>query len=221
MGYSMGHRPPHTGKGKGITFLREHMADEDGECLIWPLSRHPTGYGTFGYEGKQPYAHRFMCELVNGPAPSPEHEAAHSCSRGHEGCVHPKHLSWKTRSGNQRDRYRNGAKRGWKGRRKITEEQAGEILRLKDVETVTALAKRFGVSRANIYQIHQGLTWKPDKPVEYTADEVAYLARAVNEKIPRRIIAQKLGRSMTSVDGKIHRMRQSGLVAPASAIPYQ
>jgi hypothetical protein len=219
MGYSMGHRPPHTGKGKGITFLREHMADEDGECLIWPLSRHPTGYGTFGYEGKQPYAHRFMCELVNGPAPSPEHEAAHSCSRGHEGCVHPKHLSWKTRSGNQRDRYRNGAKRGWMGRRKLTEEQAAEILRLKDEETVTALARRFGVSRGAIYMIHSGETWGDRKYDFYSDEDVAYLTRELKQRTPYRVIAERLGRTISSVDNKAASLRRAGLIP--RAIPYQ
>jgi hypothetical protein len=100
------------GKGKGIAFLREHVSDPDGECVIWPMSRNSNGYGMFGFEGKVYWTHRYMCELVNGPPPTPEHEAAHSCGRGKDGCIHPKHLSWKTKSGNMLDAVRHGTHRG-------------------------------------------------------------------------------------------------------------
>ena len=148
------------GQGKGIAFLREHLTDADGDCLIWPWTRRPTGYGCMGFEGKTYYPHRFMCELVNGPAPSEKHEASHSCGRGHDGCVHPRHLSWKTRTENQADRWLHGtAGLGHGPRYKLTAEDVAEIIRLKGKEKTVDIAKRFGVSRGSIRQIHLGQTW--------------------------------------------------------------
>lgn len=49
-----------------------------------------------------------MCQKAHGDPPSPKHDAAHSCGRGHEGCVNPNHLSWKTKKQNQADRITHG-----------------------------------------------------------------------------------------------------------------
>jgi len=119
-------------------------------------------YGMFGLNGEFLYAHRYMCELVNGPAPSPEHHAAHSCGRGADGCVHPKHLSWKTQLENERDKaghginawtHRNGV------RHKLTEEQVAEIRSLEGKKTIYELERMFGVTRSNIRKILQRKTW--------------------------------------------------------------
>jgi hypothetical protein len=118
------------------------------ECLYWPFSR-VCGYGHFSHLGVQYYAHRYMCQLVHGPAPDADHEAAHSCGNGHTGCVSPKHVLWKTRSANQADRALHGTKStGAIG--KLTFEQAQEIRALKGVKKQRELAAEYGVSRANI-----------------------------------------------------------------------
>jgi hypothetical protein len=56
-------------------------------CLIWPFGRNSTGYGLVTIDGEQTYAHRAMCKRVHGEPPTPEHQAAHSCGRGHDGCL--------------------------------------------------------------------------------------------------------------------------------------
>ena len=122
------------GNGKTIQWIRDHATYQHEEwCLIWPFST-TRGYGTFSYLGKKYYAHHFMCELVNGPAPSDIHEAAHSC--GDEGCVNPRHLSWKTPTENGLDCRQHGthvrSRYGSAG--KITLEQAETIRRLKGVK---------------------------------------------------------------------------------------
>jgi hypothetical protein len=40
-----------------------------------------------------------MCELIHGPAPTPEHEASHLCEDEWL-CVNPDHLIWETKKEN-------------------------------------------------------------------------------------------------------------------------
>ena len=160
------------GKGEAVKWLRDHVRwTDETECLIWPFFRHPTsGYGYFGFNGKHYKAHRFMCGMVCGPPPTPEHVTAHECGKGHLGCVNPHHLSWKTRLENQRDRRRHGtAGRGGGPKWKLTPEQVTEIRRCSDSATV--LAKRYGVTEPNIHQIRLRKTWKFDgyTPVGFAA----------------------------------------------------
>lgn len=147
------------GKGYGIAFLREHLNDSDGPCLIWPLSRNPNGYGMLGFERKSYWAHRFMCEMVHGPAPTTEYEAAHSCGKGHEGCVHPRHLSWKTPSQNALDSRKHGTHSGrnpwgWKG--SLSRNQVAEMWSLKGRMTQDKIAAKFGVSASTVRDIYLG-----------------------------------------------------------------
>lgn len=151
------------GKGAGIAFLRAHLSYADNECLIWPMFRDPNGYGRVGYLGVQCWAHRLMCELVHGEAPSPAHEASHNCGKGHEGCVNPKHLSWKTRAENQADRYAHRRKPLRPDRYRLTEQHIAEIRALGGKVKTKELAARYDTSQGNIRQILLGQTWKNGK----------------------------------------------------------
>jgi hypothetical protein len=99
--------------------------------------------------------HRVICEMVNGPAPSAEHQAAHSCNRGHHGCANPCHLIWKTRSENLLDS--SSVLR----RFKLNRAKAEEIRGLKGIEQQHVTAQRFGVRECTIKDIQSGRTWKP------------------------------------------------------------
>lgn len=147
-----------SGEGVGIAFLRHNLEYDGPSCLIWPMSRNPNGYGMFGFEGGHYWAHRYMCELVNGPPPTPEHEAAHSCGRGKDGCVHPKHLTWKTPSENALDSREHGTQRRnpYGNAGKLTDAQVAEILSLKGTDTQANIAARFGVSPPTIRDIFSG-----------------------------------------------------------------
>lgn len=140
-------------------WITEHVAHEGDECLIWPFSRQPTGYGQVGIAGRKTgYAHRVMCELAHGASPTPNHEVAHSCGRGRHGCVNPKHLSWKTPSENQRDRRGHGTHNtvGFRYYPKLTDEQVRYIRALKGKKTQRELAAEFRVSFQTISSIHRG-----------------------------------------------------------------
>lgn len=151
-----------TGKGAGIAFIRSHLEYCGDECLIWPLGRDPqNGYGRASHDGKIFWAHRLMCQLAHGEPPSPEHQAAHSCGRGHFGCVHPGHLAWKTAAENQADRHKHGtAGKGCGYRFKLTPQKVAEIRSLNGLKTQRELAAAFGVSWQTIGMILRGEIWK-------------------------------------------------------------
>lgn len=155
------------GRGKGIQWIREHLSFDGDECLPWPFSKDQHyGRGRVGYEGKIYWAHHLMCILAKGPAPSPKHQTAHSCGNGHNGCVNPRHLSWKTNSENQQDRRRHGTQLGAKGSRAtLSYSEIAEIRRLKGLETQVSLAQRFGVARGCI-EYWQRSTHDPAPPGE-------------------------------------------------------
>lgn len=150
------------GKGKVVTWLRENASHAGTNCLKYPFFINPKlGYAQFGLDGKILYAHRFMCELKRGPAPSPQHEAAHTCGNAHMGCINPNHLEWKTHQENAQDRLRHGNYNNRKGQPRflLNEDQARQIFELKGIKTQFELADMFGVSRCTISSIHTGRGW--------------------------------------------------------------
>ena len=145
----MNNRPP--GNGRSFRWLSGHISFTSDECLHWPFSRDLRGYGTLGYYGRTHRAHRLMCELANGPPPTPKHLAAHSCHN--RICVNPKHLSWQTNSQNQLSRRENGTSktaRFGRGGHVLTPEQRTRVRELDGSMTRAALAEQFGVSRRTI-----------------------------------------------------------------------
>lgn len=94
--------------GKPLEWLELHLNRASDRCLIWPFHRNAKGYGRMRWKGRGRGAHRVMCELVNGPPPSPAHETRHLCGRGHLACVHPRHVIWGTRQQNADDRIIHG-----------------------------------------------------------------------------------------------------------------
>ena len=146
------------GNGAAIRWLIEHKDYAGDDCLIWPFSRS-SGYGHFGLNGGRHWAHRYMCELVKGPPPSPVHEAGYSCGRGLDSCVNPRHLDWKTPSENQLDRARHGTKNVWGGKGKLSFQKAAEIRALRGKKSQPEIAKMFGVTRTTISAIMIGRTW--------------------------------------------------------------
>lgn len=100
-----------TPRGALSTFIQQVVLTYQGEeCLLWPYSTAGNGYGAFYQNGRTTYVHRFVCAEVNGPAPTPKHQVAHSCGKGHLGCVAPSHLRWATKKENEHDKFLHGTR---------------------------------------------------------------------------------------------------------------
>lgn len=151
-----------TGHGEHLRWITETALVYDGDdCLKWPFGTNGKGAGLAWVNGVRYMASRYICEQVHGEPPTPDHEAAHSCGKGHEGCVNPKHLRWATPKENQSDRLlHNTDVRGEKHKRaKLTGEQVQEIRALRRVLTYEEMAKRYGVSKSNISAILNRESW--------------------------------------------------------------
>ncbi|MBB3411272.1 hypothetical protein FHT87_005225 [Rhizobium sp. BK316] len=158
-----------TFEGDPLRFINEvAMLHTSDECLSWPFSKGRNGYGQIRIDGKTATASRYVCELAHGAPPTPKHEAAHSCGKGHLGCISPGHLDWKTKTENQADRLVHGTlMRGERhGQAKLTENDVRDILALKGNVTQSKMAKRFGVTRQTISYIQCGKrrAWPTDGP---------------------------------------------------------
>jgi hypothetical protein len=133
---------------------------EGDECLIWPYSRKPNGYASFWHNGRTSLVCRVLCEKVNG-APPPKNHAAHSCGKGHLGCVAKSHLSWKTVKANSKDKLEHGTLKAGQnnGNSRLSEDDVIAILSAEGVSQ-SQLAKRYGVTQALVSKIRRREMWK-------------------------------------------------------------
>jgi hypothetical protein len=159
------HGDPLTGRtpdGKPERFYREVVLAYDGdECLPWPFGKDRNGYGVMRHEGRMQLVSRLVCEEVNGHPPTPKHEAAHDCGKGHLSCCTKRHLSWKTHQENLADRVPHGThNRGERhGSAKLTEAKVREILALGGRLSQREIGKIFGVNQSQINRIQRSQAW--------------------------------------------------------------
>lgn len=187
-------------------WLEQHLDHQDREfCLIWPLSRAQNGYPACGaHNAIRP--HRIMCERRHGPAPSEGHQAAHSCGKGHLGCVNPWHLNWKTPSENQIERYeQQGAS---KPRWRLTIDQVDEIRAMKGRERTVDTAARFQCTEANIRQIQSGKTWRQDR-VDYRQWTAQEIERIRSSPVGVKGVVKKLAEEFGVTTSTIYRIRNT------------
>lgn len=152
-----------TQNGKPLAFAEmAAQHNEDGDCLIWPFTRCSHGYGQLWIDGKRVKAHRYICNLAHGNPPKEKPDVAHSCGKGHLGCVNPRHLRWASHAENMREKEAHGtvAKGTKNGHAKLTDEAAAYIFIAKGHITQRELADSFGVTQATISDIWCKRTWR-------------------------------------------------------------
>lgn len=144
-------------KGKGLAFqwIVAHVAYSEDDCLVWPFSRDPQGYGHLGLNGKLWKAYRLMCVLAHGEPPTNQHVASHTCGNGHTGCTNPRHLSWKTNSENQLERTAHGRRLPEHNRRKLTPQQKLAVQGLRGTMSIREIASQFGIKRGTVDYYHR------------------------------------------------------------------
>lgn len=132
-------------------------------CLKWPFARAGGRYGAISINGHQYQVHRLVCYITHGAPPSDKHVAAHSCGAGHEGCVNPAHLSWKTHKENVADAHAHGRRVDTSGEQngmsKITIDQAEEIRSLKGLMTYEEIGQKFGICGSQVGRIIRRQNW--------------------------------------------------------------
>jgi len=150
-------------RNRCVPWLEEHLNYQGDDCLIWPFQRaQDSGVAAMKYKGKQGQATRVMCEMAHGKAPTPRHEAAHSCGKGHEGCIHPKHLRWATHKENLADQELHGTKvRGEKLHSAfLTESLVKDIRAMAGTMTQADIARHFGLTPQHVGKIINRKLWR-------------------------------------------------------------
>lgn len=159
------HGDPTSGPSRRSTleierFFNEVVLPYDGdECLTWPFTRLRDGRGQY----RKRLAHRVVCEIVNGPPPTPLHQAAHNCGNGHLGCVTKRHLQWKTPAENAADKVRHGTiPRGERqASSKLTREDVLAIRRMRSDGRMKLkeIAANFGIDQSTASAICSRKRW--------------------------------------------------------------
>lgn len=149
---------PMVARGTPMQWLRDHVTHDSDECLIWPFARFPDGRAHM----KSGKPTRVMCSLAHGPAPTHQHEAAHSCGRGHDACVNPRHLRWATKAENAADKEKHGTV--IRGERhhvsKLTADDVRTIRSMAGSMPQRVIAEQFGVKLVCVNKVIRRETWK-------------------------------------------------------------
>lgn len=156
--------------GRTKRWIEDHKNYNGNDCIVWPFARNKRGYGNIYFKGVYTVASRVMCIKAHGEPESKLMEAAHSCGNGVEGCMNPKHLSWKTHTENENDknkhktRYRGSdcsfSKYDWPLIRSIRADS--KEMRNKDI------AEKYNITRQMVSNITLNKSWKKEHDPEYT-----------------------------------------------------
>jgi hypothetical protein len=145
--------------GEPMAWILAHCETTSQECLTWPFGRIPRGNSIIKAGGRTQIASRVMCEIIHGAPPTPGHEAAHSCGKGHEACMNPNHLRWATPSENAADRILHGtANRGIRnGSARLSD---GDVALIRSMNgSSRVLGRRFGIDPRQISRIRRREAW--------------------------------------------------------------
>ncbi len=151
-----------TPRGMPAKFVAEAINFDGDDCLFWPYARDYYGRARMSVARRHQSVNRAVCEAVYGPPPGAEMQVAHSCGKGHLGCVNPKHLRWATQLENEADKLIHGtvARGEINGHAKLTREDVHQIrLYIKEGWACSAIAALYNVTSGAIRAIKRGKNW--------------------------------------------------------------
>lgn len=149
-----------TPPGEPKEYFEKTLRGDTEHCVVWPYYRDQKGYAKMAVSGKSPrYVHRLVLCESSGKDYGHRLEAAHTCGNGKKGCINPKHLEWKTRTENERDKVPHGtSNRGERcGNAKLTREEVLAIRR--DNRPQRVVAQDFGVVQQTVADIKGRRSW--------------------------------------------------------------
>ena len=139
-------------------FWRQVDRRGDDECWPWTGGLKSGGYGAFHIGGRQIGAHRYAagCRIGDGVV------VMHTCDN--PPCCNPAHLRKGTIADNNADRSRKGRNADIRGERNVNAKlRAADVHLIRQLATKrgmqTSLAKRYGMSEAQISRIVNGTRW--------------------------------------------------------------
>jgi hypothetical protein len=144
-----------------LKWLNSNSASSTDECIKWPFAILPDGYAHAHFRGVSMKASRAMCIVAHGEPPTDKHETAHSCGRGNQGCVNPRHLRWATKQENEKDKVAHGtSNRGERSAHaKLNEDDVRAIRSMSATMTDRGIAKIFGITHSSVQSIRNRKTW--------------------------------------------------------------
>ena len=142
-------------RGQPRVFFEQSLLTDTEDCIIWPYGRTSAGYAQIRWNGEESYVYRLSCQRVYGPPPTTKHYAAHSCGKGHLGCINWKHVSWKTPGENSIDCVKHGTHHNTR----LTSEDVIKIRKLKDTRIQKVIGAQFGVTENVVTKILRGVSW--------------------------------------------------------------
>lgn len=153
-------------RGEPELWMRSHVAYQGEQCLFWPFARTSDGVGRLGRhieigDFRTAQAPRAMCALAHGVPPFETAQAAHSCGKGHLGCINPRHLRWRSPAANTREKAAHGTQ--LRGERhafsRLSELQVRAVRVLSPQFSAPELAEIFGVHAWTVRNVIDRKTW--------------------------------------------------------------
>lgn len=147
-------------------YFEDHVMETSDGCRIWPGAKL-NGYPRLNEGRDRRMVHILTCERWYGLRPQGT-QVAHSC--GNKGCWAGEHLRWATPQENCADRDAHGttAMGEAHGMSTLTADQVTELRQRyegggrarRGENTMTALAKEYGVTIATVSNIINRNTWR-------------------------------------------------------------
>lgn len=134
--------------------LRSIVTDE---CVVWPYGL-TWGYGRVRYLGKYHLTHRLALVLATG-GDRPKMDAAHGPCHN-RACMNVAHLRWATPAENTADRIRDSTDMRGEDHPNARLSESDVRTILASDQTVSAISRRFGVSRRLVANIKNGRAWR-------------------------------------------------------------